>query len=111
MVGIRRLHKKFSIRLIFSIFLIAVGNFGPGAASFTVKATVIGNPHETARAVRIASSTDAPTGEVKAPIELESQGDENALGFSLAFDPATLKNPQVALGADANGAQFNADTS
>src|SRR5205085_4451307 len=36
-----------------------------------------------------------------------SQGDENAIGFSLIFDAAILGNPVVALGGDATGATLN----
>jgi hypothetical protein len=41
------------------------------------------------------------------PIELVSQGNENALGFSLTFNPAVLSNPQAALGSGASGASLN----
>src|SRR5262249_19959864 len=37
--------------------------------------------------------------------------DENALGFSLTFEPAVLGNPQAALGSDAAGATLNTNTS
>lgn len=37
-------------------------------------------------------------------VRLEAQGDENALGFSLAFDPAALSYTGVSLGAGAGGA-------
>ena len=39
--------------------------------------------------------------EVEMPIRMASQGDENALGFSLVFDPARLRCVGVALGKDA----------
>jgi uncharacterized protein (TIGR03437 family) len=45
------------------------------------------------------------------PIELVSQGDENALGFSLTFDSAVLSNPQAALGSGAGGGSLNVNAS
>jgi hypothetical protein len=53
----------------------------------------------------------AQGGQVSVPIELVAQGDENALGFSLTFDPAVLGNPQAALGSDASSATLNPNTS
>ena len=64
-----------------------------------------------ARAVRAGNASGSPGGQVSVPIELLAQGDENALGFSLTFDPAILGNPQAALGSDASGATLNANTS
>jgi uncharacterized protein YneR len=100
-------------------YYIAVGNFGPGAASFTVTATVSGGggptptptPGPGNRIVRVGQAGGAPGGQVSLPIELVAQGDENALGFSLTFDPAVLGNPQAAPGSDASGATLNANTS
>lgn len=54
---------------------------------------------EAARAIQLG--TPVFTAEsVTIPIELEAQGNENALSFSLAFDPALLINPVVVLGND-----------
>jgi hypothetical protein len=64
-----------------------------------------------ARAVRVGNASGSPGGQVSVPIELLAQGDENALGFSLTFDPAVLGNPQAALGSGASGATLNANTS
>lgn len=58
----------------------------------------------TARIVRIVSSSGAPGIVVSLPVEIDSQGDENAIGFSVVFDPTILGNPQATLGADAAGA-------
>lgn len=58
----------------------------------------------TNRAVRAAGANASPGGAVTIPIELLAQGDENAIGFSVGFDPAILSNPQVALGSDAAAA-------
>jgi hypothetical protein len=45
-----------------------------------------------------------PGGTVAVPVELVAQGNENALAFSLTFDPAVLSNPQAALGSGAGSA-------
>ncbi len=59
------------------------------------------------RVVR-AGATNGPTGNlIEVPIELLSAGDENSLGFSLAFDPARL----TAVGASpGNGLALNINT-
>ncbi len=62
------------------------------------------------RIVRVATASGPIGGMVGVPIELVSQGDENAIGFSLTFDPAVLSNPVAALGTDATGAGFNVNT-
>lgn len=59
-----------------------------------------------ARTVRVRAASGNPGNTVIIPIELVSQGDENALVFSLTFDPMVLSNPTVALGADASSASF-----
>lgn len=61
--------------------------------------------------VRVVASTGSVGSTVAVPIELVSQGDENALGFSLTFDPAILSNPQVALSNGASGAALNPNLS
>ena len=58
----------------------------------------------TTRIVRIVSSSAALGSIVNLPVELDSLGNENALGFSVIFNPALLSNPQAVLGADATGA-------
>ncbi len=57
------------------------------------------------RVVR-ASTVDSCDGMAILPIHLVSPGGENALGFSLNFDPALLSNPQVSLGAGTSGASL-----
>ena len=63
------------------------------------------------RIVRVVDASGNPGGRVTVPIQLNSQGDENALSFSLTFDPAILKNPVAALGSDAVGASLNFNSS
>lgn len=59
--------------------------------------------------VRVASGIPSP-GAVSVPIELVSEGTENAAGFSVTFDQTILTNPQVALGADATSAMLQTNT-
>lgn len=73
-------------------------------------------PFNTAKAlaqesvVRVVGDTISAgdTGAVK--IELEAVGNENALGFSLVFDPAILKYESASLGPAAGGAFLNVNT-
>lgn len=44
------------------------------------------------------------------PVTLNAQGDENALGFSVSFDPALIDFASAALGANAAGAILNINT-
>lgn len=74
----------------------------PGSGSYTL----VINPQANARLVRAVATSGAPSNPVSVPIELVSQGDENALSFSLTFDPAVLSNPQAVLGSDAGGASI-----
>jgi hypothetical protein len=84
----------------------AAGNifFDISNADFTITGGGGGN-----RVVRVGQAGGAPGGQVSVPIELVAWGDENALGFSLTFDPAILSNPQVTPGSDAPGATLNAN--
>jgi hypothetical protein len=93
------------------VYYLMVVNYGPGPSTFRITATVTGGGQQGNRIVRAAQASGAPGGAVSVPIELAAQGDENALGFSLTFDPVILGNPQAALGSDASGATLNANTS
>lgn len=64
-----------------------------------------------ARTIRVGAASGAVGGTISVPIELVSQGDENAIGFSLTFDSAVLSNPVATLGSGANGASFNTNNS
>lgn len=93
-------------------FSVAANTLGPrtgiltiGTQSFIVRQAGVATP----RVVRAVTAGSAP-GTISVPLEIVSQGDENALGFTLSFDPAVLGNPQVALGADAAGAQLATNT-
>jgi hypothetical protein len=64
----------------------------------------------TPRQLRVAASYLVPGEPGVIPVVLEAQGNENALGFSLAFDPAVFAYTNVSLGANGAGAtiQVNA---
>jgi hypothetical protein len=61
--------------------------------------------------VRVGNSGATPGSTVGVPLELIAQGNENALRFSLNFDPAVLSNPQAKLGRDASAATLTTDSS
>lgn len=63
------------------------------------------------REVRVVETTATPGDAVDVTIELISQSNENALGFSLHFDPNILSNPQAKLGKDAGAALLNTNVS
>lgn len=62
------------------------------------------------REVRLVSR-GSTAGTVNLAIELLAQGNENALSFSVAFDPALLHTPQAGLGSGAGAAQLNVNAS
>jgi hypothetical protein len=88
-------------RYVVFLSLLCCAVFG-GVASHHLH-TAQTNP----RVVRVAPAGGPIGGMVSVPIELVSQGDENAIGFSLTFNAAVLGNPQALLGADAAGATIN----
>ncbi len=62
------------------------------------------------REVRVVNAIAAAGQTVNVSVELVSQGDENAIGFSLNFNQAIFTNPVVTLGGGAAGASLNANT-
>jgi subtilisin len=77
-----------------------------GAVKGSILSFTTLNPPPPARTVRVVNAAAAPSGTVKVAVALDAQGDETGLQFSLVFDPSLLRNPQVALGGDAQNAQF-----
>jgi hypothetical protein len=63
------------------------------------------------RVLRIGTATTTPGSTATLSVGLSALGDENAVAFSVAFDPSVLINPSVALGADAGAAVLTSDTS
>ena len=78
----------------------ANGCFGERSYSLSILSAL-------ARNIRVVAASGLPGGAVAVPIEMASQGDENAIGFSLNFDAAILSNPLVVLGSGAAGASLN----
>lgn len=91
------------------VFLFCCAVFGSATinhASFQQTATAA-----QARIVQVGTASGPVGGTISIPIELVSQGDENAVGFSLTFDAAVLSNPVAAVGSGATGASFNTNNS
>jgi hypothetical protein len=90
----------------------ANGNTSPRTGSITIaNSSFIVNQAAIARIVRVVNTHAIAASNVTAAIELVSQGNENALGFSLDFNPSILSNPQAALGSDASSAILNTNSS
>ncbi len=62
------------------------------------------------RNVRIVCATASLGGTLTVTVELDSLGDENAVGFSLNFDAAVLSNPQAVRGSDTTSGTLNFNT-
>lgn len=90
------------------VFLLCCVVFGSVAIN-NLFSTVSHAVAAQARIVRVAAASGPVGGTINIPIEIVSQGDENAVGFSLTFDAAVLGNPQVTLGSDATGATINSN--
>jgi len=78
--------------------------FSPGGVALAITFNIF--PDQTRR-LRITDGSGSPGGGATVSVELIAQGNENALGFSLTFDPAILSNPQATLGSGASGAAFS----
>lgn len=55
------------------------------------------------RVIRVAPANGVVGGTIGVSVELISQGDENAVSFTLTYNSALLTNPQVELGSGATG--------
>ena len=86
---------------------VTVTNSAPGGG---ISNTLTFSIDPNARVVSAVSNSGSSNSIVTIPIRLAAQGDENALAFTLSFDPALLSNPQAALSADASGAMLNTDS-
>jgi uncharacterized protein (TIGR03437 family) len=61
----------------------------------------------TTRGMSVATPAMVASGSIVVPLELASLGNENALSFSLGYDPEVLRYQQSAPGTDASGATLN----
>ncbi len=59
------------------------------------------------REIKVTNAYLAPGTPVPSPVLLEAQGDENALGFSVSFDPTAFTYTGASLGANAAGASMD----
>ncbi len=84
--------------------LTAVG--GPSSASPLSPAST---PKDLGREIRVVNVDAFPGLQTVVPLELQSQGDENGLGFTLRFNPAQLQFAEAKLGADAAAAGATLD--
>ncbi|HEY1173366.1 MAG TPA: putative Ig domain-containing protein [Verrucomicrobiae bacterium] len=63
------------------------------------------------RSLKVVSTATTAGSSVVVPVQLVALGDENAIGFSLTFDPAKLSNPRISLGNGLPaGVTLNANT-
>ncbi len=65
---------------------------------------------QVARTVRVRSANFTPGQQGTLLLEFDAVGNENALGFSLNFDPARLQFVTAAVGSGASGAALNINT-
>ncbi len=77
-----------------------------GSASYVIEARVPGD-----RLMQVVTNSAAPNSKVTVPVSFYSEGNENALNFSLKFDSTLLSNPQVTLGSDAAIGTLNVNSS
>jgi hypothetical protein len=59
------------------------------------------------RTMRVASKAVQAAAINQVSVELDAQGNENAFGFTLSFDPVALQLVNASLGSGATGATFN----
>lgn len=88
--------------------LAAVG--GPTVASQPVRAEAIALATEGNREVRLSPVKALQALPITVPIQLQAQGNENAVGFSLSFDATRMVYNGSAAGSDANGATLHVNT-
>jgi len=68
------------------------------------------SPRQVTRSVRLVDTTIPRGQEGDVRVELESQGNEAAIGFSVNFDPRVLTYRRTVLGSDATGATLMTNT-
>ena len=85
-----------------AVVVNAAGSVTSQSATLAVSATP--------RMVRVVDGTAATGGLVDLPVELVALGEENALGFSLSFDPARVSYRSMTLGAGAAGMLLQVNT-
>jgi hypothetical protein len=76
----------------------------------TVEIAPNGSSVPGSRQLRVGSTNLLQGQSATITVELQAQGDENALGFTLSFDPAALTFNNVNLGSNMGGASLTANT-
>ncbi len=90
---------------------VTVTNPAPGGGTSGAKTFTITPQPPNSRVIRIVNVVARPGDPVEVPIELVSQGDENAIGFSVSFDPAHLTFVSAARGPHALTTVLNVNSS
>jgi hypothetical protein len=80
-----------------------------GSAAIPTRPPIAYGP--SLRTLSVSDTLAAPGKVVTVPIILESQGDENALGFSVAFDPGALEFAEAGIGTGSGTAVLNVNAS
>jgi len=80
-------------------YWVIVANELGSATSSVATLTVVMPP----TLIRVVSTSAASGGPVDLPVQIVARGQENALGFSLQFDPTRLSFVDVALSSSAPG--------
>ncbi len=87
-------------------------SFEPQSLSYTnlaaniTNANFAGSTGAAARNLRVVSNNTTGGQDVVVAVELNSQNNENSVGFSLNYDANLVFNPQISLGADAGAASL-----
>lgn len=91
---------------------VTVANPAPGGGTSAPSLTfAVSAPPPNSRVVRVSNVVGRPGDPVNVPVELVSQGNENALGLSVTFDPTRLIFNNATRGADASTSVLNVNTS
>lgn len=88
----------------------AGGPTGPSFAATPALSFVEPTEAAQARVIRVTNVVTQRGQQFTAFVELDAQGGENAIGFSLLYDVAQLNFVSAALGNDASGAMLNVNT-
>ncbi|MFM2083178.1 MAG: hypothetical protein RL380_1869, partial [Verrucomicrobiota bacterium] len=83
-------------------YSVAISNVAGATNSAAATLTVLPPP----AAIRVVAASALAGSTVIVPVQLVANGNENAVGFTLNFDPARLSFADIALGSGASGASL-----
>jgi len=89
---------------VITVFTPTPGGGVSNGLNFTI------NTNPAFRILRVVTSTVEAGQNITVPVDIDSQGDENALGFSLSFDPTKLTYVSTVRGDGAPEATLNVNT-